>query len=287
MDSTYFVDIEKLSPTHYYLSQKKLKSAEVHFESHSLEDYPPLPVIKYGDQILLVGGHHFAYYISTQGKLITKVCEIPDKSNFFLALKLGNECAKKKIFGIKDLKKRILDEKEYEEKWIAQYEASKSKLTQKPLSGLRYKKITDPQEKIDSANKILSPFPSYFTNEFIYKKYIEKIKEMSFLSFCVYNRAIAFVALRPLYDNVIEIYMLGVCESVENEDLLNKIMDEIKKLAKKLNKKYITVKIPLKTPVQNKSYLLFDFYTKYGFSHIENLDSPWDEKRLCMLLIKH
>ncbi len=106
MENTYFVDIEKLSPTHCYLSQKELESAEKHFETHALEDYPPFPILKLGEKMLLTGNHHFAYYIGTQGKLIAKVYEENDSGNFFLNLKLYSECVKKNVFSIANLEKR-------------------------------------------------------------------------------------------------------------------------------------------------------------------------------------
>jgi hypothetical protein len=63
-------------------------------------------------------------------------------------------------------------------------------------------------------------------------------------------------------------------------------MREIADLARKLGRRYITVKVPNISAVRNNMHRLYDFYRGYGFSHVENLEAPWDEKRLCMLLLK-
>ena len=73
MSNTYFIDLDKLRPTHYYLSQDKLGDVQKHFANHSLEDYPPLPVMPVGGNMLLLGGHHYAYYLHKKGKHIAEV----------------------------------------------------------------------------------------------------------------------------------------------------------------------------------------------------------------------
>ena len=286
MGNTFFIDIEKLSPTHCYLSEKRLGEAKKHFETHSLEDYPPLSVIKFGGRTLLNHGHHFAYYISTQGKYIAKVAEEDEGSPFFLSLKLESECAKKKILSVGDLKKRILSPADYTEKWAKYYEETLQKTSENPLSGLKYEEITNKDRKLETANLILTPIPEYFANDFIYKNYMEKVHDMHFISFSFYRHPIAFAALRPVYDNVLEIYMLGIHEKAEMPGLSDRIMKEILKAKKSMGKDFLTVKVPIKSAVHNKAYKLYDFYLNYGFTHIENTEAPWDEKRLCTLFLK-
>lgn len=287
MENTFFIDIENLSPTHYYLSEKKLLEVKKHFKSHSLEDYPPLLVVKFSGKILLIKGHHFAYYISLQGKHIAKVYEEDADKNFFLDIKLENECIKKNLLSIKDLKKRILTAQDYNQKWAVKYKLAKEKSSQNPLSVLKREEILSPERKLEIANAILAPIPAYFANEFIYKNYIERVKDMRFISFTAHSHPVAFFACRPIYDNVLEIYMLGIYKKIEAPGLPDKIMKEIMKLKKSMVKDYITVKVPAKSAVLNNSHKLYDFYLNYGFSLLESIESPWDERRLCMLLIKH
>ena len=133
----------------------------------------------------------------------------------------------------------------------------------------------------------LPPIPEYFANEFIYKTYIEKVRDMSFISFDVYGHPIAFVALRPVYESALEIYMLGIHEKADMPELADKIMKEVAKLKKSLQKEYLTVKVPAKSAVHNNARRLHDFYLDRGFTPIESIESPWDAKRLCTLLINH
>jgi hypothetical protein len=285
MANTSFIDIEELSPTHHYLSEKKLAEVKKHFATHSLEDYPPVSVMKFGGKTLITHGHHFAYYISTQGKYIAKVQD-DGSSPFFLSLKLKKECEKKKVLTVKDLKKRILPPADYAGKWMKYYEDALQKTSDSPLSGLKREEMAGKDEKLKTANFILTPIPEYFANEFIYKNYMEKVRDMQFTSFNVYGHPIAFAALRPVYENVLEIYMLGIHERADMPELSGRIMKEILKTKKALGKGFVTVKVPLKSAVHNKAHRLYDFYLGHGFTHIENIESPWDEKRLCTLFLR-
>ena len=286
MEKNFFTDIERLLPTQPCLSKTRLNEVRKHFETRSLEDYPPLKVISFGGKTILLEGHHIAFYIASQGKNIAKVIECTQCSLLF-SLKLQNKCEKSGVHTIDGLGKHILGDAEYEEKWSAPYEKMKSSAELRPLSGLRCKDIYDGAEKIRIADTILTPIPEYFANEFIYKNYIRKSEDMYFIAFVIYGCPIAFAACRKIYDDVLEIYMLGIYPAIDSDSLSNRIMKEIFSLAKKLGRKYITVKVPNISAVKNNVHRLYDFYCGYGFSHIENLESPWDEKRLCMLLLKY
>lgn len=287
MKNTYFIDTKKLSPTHSYLSKKNLSDTQKYFDTHEIDDYPPLQIMKCSSKYLLVGDHHIAYYLFLKGMPKVKVCSDDNKGHFFLNLELENGCIKENLFTIGSLEGRIISDKEYKTKWILPYEAKKSEFKQPSPSYFECQRITESKEKNALAYKILDATPPYFANEFIYKNYIEQVSDTHFISFSFLDYPIAFVACRHSKDNILEIYMLGICESIESLELSDRIMSEVGKLAKSLGKEYITVKIPAKTAVQNKAYKLYEYYINYGFTHIENLESPWDPNRLCMLLIKH
>ncbi len=286
MADNYFIDIEKLSPTHFYLSEDKLKQSEKHFESHALEDYPPLPVVDFCGKTLLLGGHNIAYYLSTHGKQIAKVTKKTDRSNFYLNIKLLNECEKKNILKISDLKKRILKPDAYSKKWITPFEEMKYKAEEYPIKGIKRDTITDRDTKHEITYKILSPVPPYFANEFTFKHYIEKVSDTDYHVFTYCGHPIAFIALRPVFTELSEIYMMGICEGAKCEALTDKIISEAKKQAKAHGRKYLSVKVPKKTAVKNTTSELYNFYSGYGFTPVENLESPWDEKRLCTLMIR-
>ncbi len=286
MEKNFFTDIERLLPTQPYLSETKLDEVRKHFKTHALEDYPPIKVVKFAGKTIILEGHHIAFYIASQGKNIAKVIECEHCSLLF-SLKLQNKCEKSGVHTIGGLANKILDDAEYKEKWLALYEKMKNSAEIRPLAGLRCKEIYDGVQKVRIADTILTPIPEYFANEFIYKNYIRKSEDMYFLSFVIYGYPIAFAACRKIYDDVLEIYMMGIYPAISSKTLSNRIMKEIFSISKKLERKYITVKVPNISAVRNSFHRLYDFYCSYGFSHVENLESPWDEKRLCMLLLKH
>lgn len=287
MNKTFFVDIDKLSPTHYYLSREKLSKVQKHFETHSLEDYPPLPVMRLGKSILLVGGHHYAYYIYKQGKHIAEVFDAEDDENFMLHIKYHNDCIRKNIITIKGLQNRVLKKEAYAQKWQQPFEENTLKINKNSIAKLKTQIVIKEELKLEIVHDILDYMPPYFANEFMFENYIKKIENMHFLAFNLYNKTVAFAVCKKLYENTIEIYMLGIFEQMLNTDIADKIINAVKRYTKSINRKYITVKVPIKTAVRNNAYALFDFYLNQGFSHIANLQAPWDEKRICMLLIKH
>lgn len=287
MKKTFFIDIDKLSLTQYYLSKDRLNEVEKHFKTHSLEDYPPLPIKKFGSIMLLIDDHHFAYYLYNKGKQIAEVYEALDDNNFIIHLKYYNECIKKNLKVMKDLENRILSKKNYENRWLTPKKNNVNKLKENPLYNLKVNVIDDKNEKLTVVRQILNPIPAYFTNDFMFEDYIKKIEDMHTMSFSLYNQNIAFTACKKSYDNSIEIYMLGIHDQVFNTKIVNIILNYVKKYAKSLDRKYITVKTPVKVQTQNDISTLYDLYLKHGFTHIANLQSPWNEKKFCILLIKN
>lgn len=170
MNNTYFIDLDKLRPTHFYLSKNKFDEVEKHFANHLLEDYPPMPVINLGTKMLLAGGHHYAYSQRLQ-----------------------------------------------------------------------------------------------------FDSYIKKTKDAQFLSFSLFNQIIAFAFCRKLYDNTVEIYLLGTHNRMLHTNIASKIINCIKRHARSINRDYIAVKVPIITDVENDIIKQYDFYKKQGFSDIENL----------------
>lgn len=284
MNNTFFIDFDKLRPTQFYLSKRNLDEVKNHFTKHSLEDYPPLPVINLGTQMLLVGRHHYAYYLYKKGKQIAEVY-IADDYEFISVLKNYNDCIKKNIFNIKDLQKRILSNTKYQEKWITSQIKSKIKIQKNPLYNFRTNIVCDAQIKSNIIRRILNPIPSYFENEFNFENYIKNTKDMHFLSFELHGQVVAFCALKNLYDNAVEIYILGVHKKMLSTAISSKILNSIKKYTRSINRQYISVKVPIKTAVNNDISMLYDFCLKQGFAHVANLQSPWDKKDNCMLFI--
>ena len=184
------------------------------------------------------------------------------------------------MYKISDLKKRIIDKKQYSEKWIKPFEDLKIKIDEYPKAAIKSEIITDRDKKHEITYKILSPAPSYFANEFTFKHYIEMVSDTDYRVFKYCGHEIAFIATRPVFDNILEIYMMGICEGAQSKSLSDKIMAQIKNFhAKEIGRDFITVKVPAKSAVHNKTSKLYDFYLSYGFTHIESLESPWDEKK--------
>lgn len=152
---------------------------------------------------------------------------------------------------------------------------------------MKIETIINYEQKTDIIYNILNPMPKYFANKFVFEKHINKIKDMHFMAFNLYNQTVAFSVCKEIYDNTTEIYMLGIYEQMQKTDISDKIISAVKRYAGKNKRKYIIAKVPIVVSIRTEGTALFDFYSNHGFTHIANLQAPWDEKRTCMLLITH
>ncbi|MCK5130512.1 MAG: hypothetical protein KAQ68_11705 [Clostridiales bacterium] len=287
MEKTFFVDIENLSPTQFFMSKEKLEEAHVFFENHTLEDYPPLPVVKFGLKTLLTGSHHYAYYLVQKGKHIAEVYDAIDECDFLLNIKNYSECQKRNIKNIIDLESRILDHDAYQVKWVEYLQENREKVIANTLKSLKKQQITDNYQKIAIIKDILNPMPSYFINESIFDEHIQQTADQYFLSFKLFNQYVAFVSCKMRYDDTVEVHLSGIYKPLYNTDIFKKILNVVKRYAKSLGRQYIVVRLPAVTTANSDASCLHTLYKTHGFAHIANLQSSWDERRMCMLLIAH
>ena len=110
------VKIADLHPTQLYLSEKKLQSIQLLYQSEEIINLDPISILAVGNRLLITDGHHRAYQALLLGQ-DTISAEFDKDGGDELYHLYAQACEERKIYSILDLKNRILPQDEYEAKW--------------------------------------------------------------------------------------------------------------------------------------------------------------------------
>ena len=110
------VKIKDLHPTQLYLSEKKLQSIQLLYQSEDIINLDPISILAVGNRLLITDGHHRAYQALLAGQDTISAEFDRDGSDELYHL-YAQACEERKIYSVLDLKNHILDQDEYEAKW--------------------------------------------------------------------------------------------------------------------------------------------------------------------------
>lgn len=110
------VKIADLHPTQLYLSEKKLQSIQLLYQSEEIINLDPISILAVGNRLLITDGHHRAYQALLAGQ-DTISAEFDRDGGDELYKLYAQACEERKITSVLDLKNHILPQDEYEAKW--------------------------------------------------------------------------------------------------------------------------------------------------------------------------
>ena len=110
------VKIADLHPTQLYLSEKKLQSIQLLYQSEEIINLDPISILAFGNGLLITDGHHRAYQALLAGQ-DTISAEFDRDGGDELYDLYAQACEERKICSVLDLKNHILPQDEYEAKW--------------------------------------------------------------------------------------------------------------------------------------------------------------------------
>ena len=110
------VKITDLHPTQLYLSEKKLQSIQLLFQSEEIINLDPISILAVGNRFLITDGHHRAYQALLAGQEMISAEFDRDGGDELYEL-YAQACEERKICSVLDLKNHILPQDEYEAKW--------------------------------------------------------------------------------------------------------------------------------------------------------------------------
>ena len=110
------VKLTDLHPTQLYLSENKLQSIQLLYQSEEIINLDPISILAVGNRLLITDGHHRAYQALLAGR-DTISAEFDRDGGDELYDLYAQACEERKIDSVLDLKHRILPQDEYEAKW--------------------------------------------------------------------------------------------------------------------------------------------------------------------------
>ncbi len=122
-DKYIFMDLSYIKPSQLYISSKKLNNVLKWFNPKDYNSYEPIPIKKLDGKLIFTDGHTRAYAAYLKGVKTIKVYFDEDELDWNLYRICVNWCSLENINSIKDLKNRIVSEKDYEVLWIKRCES--------------------------------------------------------------------------------------------------------------------------------------------------------------------
>ena len=110
------VKIADLHPTQLYLSEKKLQSIQLLYQSAEIINLDPISILAVGNRLLITDGHHRAYQALLAGQDMISAEFDRDGGDELYDL-YAQACEERKIDSVLDLKHHILPQDEYAAKW--------------------------------------------------------------------------------------------------------------------------------------------------------------------------
>lgn len=110
------VKIADLHPTQLYLSEKKLQSIQLLYQSEEIINMDPISILAVGNRLLITDGHHRAYQALLAGQEMISAEFDRDGGDELYELYV-QACEERKIYSVLDLKKHILPQDDYAAKW--------------------------------------------------------------------------------------------------------------------------------------------------------------------------
>lgn len=122
-DKYIFMDLSYIKPSQLYISSKKLNNVLKWFNPKDYNSYEPIPIKELDGKLIFTDGHTRAYAAYLKGVKTIKVYFDEDELDWNLYRTCVNWCSLENINSIKDLKNRIVSEKDYKVLWIKRCES--------------------------------------------------------------------------------------------------------------------------------------------------------------------
>lgn len=116
------MNIQHLQPSQLYISQNKLNRV-CDWLNPLAADAVQIPVIWLADKWVVTDGHTRLFEMLNQGISEVNVYEDPDELDLDAYLECVKWCEMEGVNTVKDLHNRILEEDEFQEKWIQRCQA--------------------------------------------------------------------------------------------------------------------------------------------------------------------
>ena len=279
-------DLRNILPTQLYISERKYQTCSALFEKNGFDDYPPIPVRRIGNDLFFTDGHTRALLLWQNGIRDATVYYDTDEMDWIMYLVDLEWCRDRGIRTIAGLKDRIVDARSYQEKWIDRCSESHDLLAEDPIRDLKVEFETDDERKSAICAEVLGSLPQWFGIGSAVLEYVEKVRELAFVTVQLYGKTIGFCAVKINYGINADLYVLGVFEEFHRKGIGARMVDFVQSYCRKNKIRYMSVKtLSERHPDENYSNTR-KFYKRCGFIPFEELPTLWGADNPCLCMIK-
>ena len=111
------IDISRIQPSQFYVSEEKLQAIETWFDPANLSNFDPIPVKKLDGELVSTDGHTRCVAALLAGLTAVPFVWEQDELNWEMYRRCVAACKEKGILCMVDLQSRIIPASEYEVKW--------------------------------------------------------------------------------------------------------------------------------------------------------------------------
>ena len=195
-------------------------------------------------------------------------------------------CRDSKIHSIRDLESRIVNEQEYKEKWIDRCFQSHERHMENPIAGLIIDFENRDRKKSQICEEILRSLPKWFGIEEAILEYVDKMKDLLFVTAMLYGKIIGFRVVLINYGINADLYVLGIFEEFHGRGIGTRMVEFINSYCKRTGIPYMTVKtLSERHPDVNYQKTRM-FYEKCGFFAFEEFPALWGKTNPYLYMLK-
>jgi len=279
-------ELSTIRPTQLYISARKYRDSLALFEKNGFEEYEPVPVKKIGNDLFFTDGHTRAFILWENGIREINVYDDTDDLDWIMYLVDLEWCRDSRIQSIGDLRDRVVSEKDYREKWIDRCGESHDRLMEDPLVDLEIGFETDAQRKSDICAEILESLPKWFGIEEAVREYVEKVKDLLFVSAKLYGKTVGFCALKINFGINADLYVFGLFEEFHGRGIGSRMVDFFDVYCQQKGIPYMTVKTLSERHPDENYMRTRKFYEHCGFQKFEEFPTLWGEANPCLYMLK-
>jgi len=286
MQNAITMKINEIQPSQLYISKRKHQACHDLFTQNGFDSYEPVPIKKIGNDTFFTDGHTRALVLWQNGHKEISIQIDNDDMDWIAYLACIKWCRDNQILSIADLSNRMLNDQEYQEKWLNRCSDIRGQLKPDPLRDLSIQMEEDGDRKQVVCSEILRSLPQWFGIEESTVEYIANVHDLPFITVTLYEKVIGFCALNINYEINADLYVLGLFEEFHRRGIGKKLITYLEGYCRQHSLKYMTVKTLSEQHPDLNYGKTREFYSGCGFASLEEFPGLWGEANPCLYMLR-